>query len=175
MKQFAGIARAAGPGRREGVAIQGLMLVLFVALCLGAGGLGAFGSRESLLTWYPTLRKPSWNPPNWVFGPVWTTPYLAMAVAAWLVWRRRGRAEVAVPLGLFFVQLLLNAIWSPLFFGMHRPGLAFADIVVLWIAIVATVLAFRRVSAGATTLLLPYLGWVSFAAVLNLAIWRLNA
>ena len=124
--------------------------------------------------WYATLRKPSWNPPPWIFGPVWTALYLMMATAAWLVWRRGGWAGQRRALTLYLVQLALNAAWTPLFFGLKMPGLAFAEILLLLAAIVATALAFRRVSKGAAALLVPYMAWVSFAAFLNYTLWSLN-
>lgn len=148
-------------------------LIVFVAVCFGAAGVGSLYTNPSVDPWYAALTKPSWNPPNWVFGPVWTMLYLMMAVAAWLVWRRRG-AAAGVPLALFAAQLALNALWSYLFFGLHRPGLAFAEITLLWAAILATLLAFRRVVPLAAWLLVPYLLWVTFAAFLNFTIWRLN-
>jgi tryptophan-rich sensory protein len=154
---------------------QWLGLAALVVVCLGAGGLGSVFTRASIGTWYPTIEKPSWNPPGWVFGPVWTALYVMMAVAAWLVWRPKGVAGARVPLGLFAVQLALNAAWSPVFFGLRSPGAAFGVIVALWIAIVATVVSFLRANAAAGWLLVPYLGWVSFASVLNFTIWRLNA
>ena len=110
-----------------------------------------------------------------VFGPVWSALYVLMGVAAWLVWRRAGFAEAPVALGLFIAQLVLNALWSYLFFGLHQPGVAFIDIVVLWLVILGTVIGFWRVQATAGALLLPYLCWVSFASALNLQLWRLNA
>lgn len=144
------------------------MLVVFLALVFAVAGLGAqFGPDE----WFAALQKPSWNPPNWVFAPVWTTLYAMMAVAAWLVWRTGARA----PLAWWLVQLALNAAWSWLFFGLHRPDLAFADILVLWLAIAATIVAFAPVSRTAALLLVPYLAWVTFATALNGAIWRLDA
>lgn len=147
-------------------------LPLWVALSFSAALFGGqFGPGE----WYAALHKPAWNPPNWIFGPVWTALYTMMGVAAWLVWRRGGWGAQAMPLALFLVQLVLNAAWSWLFFGLHRPGLAFAEIVLLWLAILATALAFRPVSAAAFWLLVPYLAWVTFAAVLNFTLWRLNA
>ncbi|MCA9753438.1 MAG: tryptophan-rich sensory protein [Gemmatimonadetes bacterium] len=147
-------------------------LILWIVVSLAAGWIG---SRFAPGEWYASLVKPSWNPPNSVFAPVWSILYVLMAVAAWLVWRKVGFSGASGALGLFFAQLLLNALWSYLFFGVHRPGLAFADICVLWSAILATTIAFWRVSAPAGTLLLPYLGWVTFAAALNLQLWRLNA
>ncbi len=155
--------------------MSALVLILFLALAYGAAALGAWSSFDGVSTWYPTLVRPSWNPPSWVFGPVWTFLYTAMAVAAWLVWRRGGWAAQRGPLTLYFVQLTLNAAWSWLFFGLRRPGLAFAEIVVLWLAIAATIYLFQRVSTLAAGLLVPYILWVSFAAVLNFTLWRLNA
>jgi translocator protein len=153
------------PARRW-LSLAGWLLLCFAAASFG----GLFLPGE----WYASLKKPSWNPPGWLFGPVWTALYTMMAVAAWLVWQRGGFATQRGPLTLFLVQLALNAAWTPLFFGLHRPGAAFAEIVLLWLAIVATIIAFRRASRPATLLLVPYLAWVSFAAALNLALWRLN-
>lgn len=124
--------------------------------------------------WYAGLAKPAWNPPGWVFGPVWTVLYGLMAVAAWRVWRRGGWAEQKIALGLFVAQWALNALWTPLFFGLHRPGWALAEILVLLATILATMRAFWRVDRPAGLLLLPYAAWVSFATVLNWTIWRLN-
>lgn len=149
------------------------VLALLLFFCLGTAALGAAWTNLSIGDWYVTLKKPSWNPPNWVFGPVWTTLYIGMAIAAWLIWRARGR-DRWLPLFLFGVQLVLNAAWSPLFFGLRNPGMALADVILLWSAIVATIVAFWRVSASAAALLLPYLAWVSFATALNWAIWSMN-
>ncbi|TXH75093.1 MAG: tryptophan-rich sensory protein [Lysobacteraceae bacterium] len=124
--------------------------------------------------WYLALNKPSWHPPTWVFGPVWSTLYVMMAVSAWSVWRRGGFARQSLPLAMFLVQLVLNAAWSPLFFGLQHPGVALIEILVLWLAILATLVIFRRVHRPAAWLLVPYLAWVSFAAVLNGTLWRLN-
>lgn len=151
-----------------------LALAVFILICLGAGALGSWFTTPSLDGWYAGLRKPSWNPPDWIFAPVWTTLYLLMAVAAWLVWRRAGFAGGRTALALFAVQLILNVGWSALFFGMRNPGAAFVEIVLLWLAIVVTVAAFRPVSRAAAWLLVPYLAWVTFAGALNLTIWRLN-
>jgi tryptophan-rich sensory protein len=150
---------------------QGLALVGFIALCLAASALGAVVTAPAIPAWYATLAKPSFNPPNWIFAPVWTTLYILMAIAAWLVWRR-GKAGAA--LALFAIQLSLNCAWSLLFFGLNRIDLALVDIILLLAAIVATALAFRRHSPAAALLLMPYLAWVSFATVLNFTIWRLN-
>lgn len=142
---------------------------------LGCFAAPALGSAAGPGEWYVHLAKPTWNPPGWVFGPVWTTLYAMMAVAAWTIWRRGGWREQRLPLGLFLTQLALNALWTPLFFGLHRPDLALVDIIALWITIVATILAFARVHRGAAALLAPYLAWVSFATFLNYTLWRLNS
>ena len=143
-------------------------LVGWLALCFGSA---AIGSRYRPDTWYAALEKPAWNPPDWVFAPVWTVLYTLMAVAAWMVWRQAG---FAVELAPFAVQLLLNAAWTWLFFGRHRPGLALADLAALWFAILATLIGFWRVLPLAGALLLPYLAWVGFAGALNAALWRRN-
>ena len=150
---------------------QALALIGWLALCFAATGTAAFVSIDG---WYAALQKPSWNPPAWVFGPAWTVLYISMAVAAWLVWREGGWKAQGRALGLFLVQWVLNALWTPLFFGLHWPGLAFAEIVILWLAIAATLAAFWRINKVAGALLVPYLAWVTFAAALNFAIWRLN-
>jgi len=154
------------PSNRRLPALAGWVLLCFAAAALG----GIFMPGE----WYAALQKPAWNPPGWIFGPVWSALYLMMAVAAWLVWRQGGWGQQRRPLRLFLAQLALNALWTPLFFGLHRPGLAFAEIVLLWLAITATLAAFRRVSRAAAWLLAPYLAWVGFAAALNFTLWRLN-
>jgi tryptophan-rich sensory protein len=149
-------------------------LVVSLVVCLGTGAVGAAWTNTSLSTWYGTLEKPPWNPPDWVFGPVWTGLYIGMAVAAWLVWLKKDLSSSRAPLRLFSVQLILNGAWSFLFFGLRSPALALADIVLLWCAILATISSFRRVSNWAAALLAPYFAWVSFAAVLNWTLWRLN-
>lgn len=164
----------AGRSTREGSLFQWFVLALFLIICLATAGLGAAWTNLSVGDWYAALKKPAWNPPNWLFGPVWTALYIGMAIAAWLVWRKNGLADAWLPLLLFGVQLFLNAAWSALFFGVRSPGIAFADIVLLWFAILATIIAFWRVSNLAATLLVPYLAWVSFATALNWSIWRMN-
>ncbi|MEO8036637.1 MAG: TspO/MBR family protein [Acidobacteriota bacterium] len=146
-----------------------IALVVFIVIVGAAAGAGGLFMPDS---WYAGLRKPAFNPPNWIFAPVWTTLYLLMAVAAWLVWRRSG---IDGALLLFIVQLVLNSLWTYFFFGRHAPGLALADIVVLWIAIIGTIFLFAQRSGAAAWMLAPYLAWVSFAALLNFEIWRLNA
>ena len=153
---------------------QILRLLLLVALCLMIGFLGSLATRTSVSSWYVELSKPSWTPPDWLFGPVWTALYILMAVAAWLVWRKANSVDMKLALGLFAVQLLLNLLWSFLFFGMRWPGGALIEIAILLVAILAVAWAFARVSALAGWLLAPYLACVSFAAVLNFETWRRN-
>ncbi len=164
----------AGRSTRESSLSQWLVLVLFLAICLATAGLGTAWTNLSVADWYAAIKKPSWTPPNWVFGPVWTTLYIGMAVAAWLVWRRNGLADAWLALLVFGVQLSLNAVWSLLFFGMRNPGIAFVDVVLLWFAVAGTIVTFGRISSLAAILLVPYLAWVSFAAALNWSIWRMN-
>jgi uncharacterized protein YbjT (DUF2867 family)/tryptophan-rich sensory protein len=154
---------------------QAAWLLGLFAICMAAAGAGGAVTSSSVGDWYQTLAKPSWTPPNWLFGPVWTALYLLMAVSAWLVWRRSGWHAARVPLRLFGLQLALNAGWSAVFFGVRNPGLAFGEILVLWLAIVATTVGFLGRSTVAAVLLMPYLAWTSFAAVLNFAIWRMNS
>jgi benzodiazapine receptor len=150
-------------------------LLLFLVVTFSAAAIGGYATTTSVSTWFLTLQKPSWNPPPWVFGPVWTVLYASMAVAAWLVWQRRGAGvAVGAALAAYFVQLALNAAWSVAFFGLRRPGLALADIVLLWLAIAVCAVLFFRVSRVAGALMLPYLAWVSFASALNYSIWSLN-
>lgn len=132
------------------------------------------GSQVTNPEWYGALDRPSWAPPSSVFGPVWTALYLLMAVAAWLVWRRHGFGEAGGALGLYLAQLAFNAAWSWIFFGLNLMGLAFAELVVLWLVILATILAFFRADRVAGWLLVPYLLWVTYAGALNFAIWTMN-
>ena len=149
-------------------ALGGVLVLIFT---FGAAGIG---SRFPPSTWYATLSKPAWNPPNWLFGPVWGILYLLMAIAAWLVWRHVGQPGAALALGLYALQLALNAAWSWIFFGRHQLGMALIEILALLLAILATLIAFWRVEPLSGYLLLPYLLWVAFASVLNLTLWRLN-
>lgn len=146
-----------------------ISLLIFVALVAVAAFTGA---QFEPGVWYAELAKPSWTPPSWLFAPVWTLLYAAIAVAGWLVWRPQRRMNV--PLGFWGAQLVLNAAWSWLFFGLHRPALALADIVLLLMAIAAFIITACRVSKPASALLVPYLLWVAFATALNFSIWRLN-
>lgn len=149
-------------------------LAFFVALCLGIGALGAAVTATSVKTWYADLVKPSFTPPNAVFGPVWTALYVLMAIAAWRVWRAADRDTTRGPLTLFALQLALNLGWSIVFFGLGKIGAAVATIVVLDVGVVVTLLAFRTIDRWAALLMVPYLAWVSFATVLNITLWRLN-
>ncbi len=124
--------------------------------------------------WYRALAKPSWRPPNWLFGPVWLVLYISIAVSGWLVWRRAGLDGAGVALAIYALQLVLNGLWSVIFFGLHRPGLAFAEILCLLHTILATIVAFHPLHPIAAYLLIPYALWVGFAALLNYSIWRLN-
>ncbi len=151
-----------------------LALVLLVGLCLGVGGLGGAVTAESVTTWYATLNKPSFNPPNWIFGPVWTALYILMGVAAWRVWRAADRDTARGPLAVFALQLAVNLGWSVAFFGLRNPGLAVVVILLLDLLVLATALMFRRIDRLAAWLLVPYLAWISFATLLNVTIWRLN-
>jgi tryptophan-rich sensory protein len=152
-----------------------LALVGFLAACFSAALVGSAFTAPSIPEWYESLYKPFFTPPSWLFGPVWTALYLAIAFAGFLVWRARSVSKTTLPLTLFGVQLVLNALWSVLFFGLRSPGVALVEIVVLWAAILATLLLFRRISRLAGWLLTPYLAWVAFAGLLNFEIWRLNA
>ena len=157
--------RAAPSKTRETLALSGWLFVCFAAPAI-SGFVGAMPGE-----WYAALKKPSWNPPGWIFGPVWTALYLMMATAAWMVWKRIGRGPV---LTLYFVQLALNAAWTPMFFGAHEIGAALVIIGCLWGAIFKTLQAFLSVHRPAGLLLVPYLAWVSFATFLNFTLWRLN-
>ncbi|MFH0777840.1 MAG: TspO/MBR family protein [Candidatus Eisenbacteria bacterium] len=149
--------------------------IISVAVCLLAGLVGSFFTTPAIPGWYASLDKPWFTPPNQLFGPVWTALYVLMGVSAFLVWRR-GLGTPWAQLGLlaFAVQLVLNVGWSVLFFGLRSPEGGFVEITILWVAILATLVNFRRVSRTAAVLLIPYLVWVSFAAILNFSIMRLN-
>ena len=148
-----------------------LALIGWLTACFSTSALGAFFMPGD---WYAELNKPSWNPPGWIFGPMWTLLYVMMSLAAWQIWKRGGFARQRRPLVLFLIQLALNAAWTPLFFGLRMPGIAFAEIRLLWMAIVAVIVAFNRVHKPAALLLVPYLAWVTFASMLNFTLWRLN-
>lgn len=152
---------------------QILGLLGWLALCFAIAALGAWASINAS-SFYGELARPSWAPPAWLFGPVWSALYFMMAVAAWLAWRERGFAGARGALTLFLVQLAANALWSWLFFGWKLGALASVEVIVLWALILATLMAFWRIRPLAGALLLPYLAWVSFATVLCITIWRMN-
>ena len=146
-----------------------------VAACEAAGGIGAFLSREGLQEWYPKLQKPSFNPPDWVFGPTWTLLYALMGTSLWLAEERDEDGAAKWNSRVFFgAQLLLNVLWTYVFFGRRAPGWAFVEVLVLLAAIAATVASFSKVSRTAALLLVPYLLWTGFASVLTFSVWRLN-
>lgn len=159
--------------RNDSMIATALGLLVWLALCFLAAAIGASASVQAG-TFYAELIRPDWAPPAALFGPVWTLLYAMMAVAAWLVWRRRDTRPVRMALVFFLLQLVLNALWSRLFFGWRLGALSFLDIVLLWSLIVTTLALFWRVSPLAGWLLVPYLAWVTFAAVLNYRLWQLN-
>lgn len=150
-----------------------LGLIGWLLLSLATGAVGALATRQAR-EFYSDLMRPAWAPPGWLFGPVWTTLYVLMGVAAWLVWRRAGWSGATSGLSLFVAQLIANALWSWIFFAWRRGGFAFAEILLLLALIVATMVAFARVHRVAALLLVPYLGWVLFATALTLSLWRAN-
>ncbi len=149
-------------------------LVLALVIVFSAAALGIPFTARATAGWYGDIAKPSWTPPNWLFGPVWTVLYTMMALAVWLIWRQGRGAANRIPLQLFFVQLLLNAAWTPIFFGARAFGLAAVEIMLLWCAILLCLVAFARSKPLSAWLMLPYLAWVSFAAVLNVTLWWMN-
>lgn len=152
-----------------------LKLFLAIGASLSAGAIGSVFTARAVPTWYAGLVQPALNPPAWVFGPVWTVLYILMGIAAFWIWRNGwNRKNVRVALGVFGVQLLLNVAWSMIFFGLQRPGWALVSIVILWLAIVWTMVLFYKISRPAAYLLAPYLLWVTFASYLDYSIWMLN-
>lgn len=149
-------------------------LIISILIAQAAGFLGSMFTVPNIPTWYAGLTKPDMNPPNWIFAPVWTTLFVFMAIAAWLVWRRRAQTGAKPALLVYGVQLACNVLWSYLFFGQHNPGLAFAEILVLLALIATTTVLFWRVSRAAGILMISYIAWVSFASYLNFSIWQLN-
>ena len=149
-------------------------LILFLALSVVAVSLGGYLTSISVNDWYPTLTKPSWNPPNWVFGPVWTTLYVMMAVAAWRVWLKQPHPGVPSGILAYLIQLALNTSWSGMFFALQNPMLGFVNIFLLWVAILWTIERFWWTSRVAAILMIPYVLWVTYAMALNFTIWRLN-
>jgi tryptophan-rich sensory protein len=151
-----------------------LKAVLSISLCFVLGSSGGLLTINEIPGWYAALQKPSFNPPNWLFGPVWTALYIMMGVAFYLVWRNPPSAGRKKALSAFLVQFALNCAWTPVFFAMHQLGAALVVIVLMWLAILRTILLFAPFSKTASWLLVPYISWVSFATLLNAAIWWLN-
>jgi tryptophan-rich sensory protein len=150
-------------------------IIIGIVGSLFAGGIGSFFTSPSIPTWYASLARPDLAPPNWIFAPVWTTLFILMGIAVGLVWSvGTEKKEVKMALGLFGLQLVLNSLWSIIFFGLQSPGWAFVEILVLWTAIAITIASFYKIYRPAAWLLLPYIAWVSFAAYLNYSIWMLN-
>jgi len=150
-------------------------LIIAVAVSEGAGVVGSLFTASSVSDWYVVLAKPALTPPGWVFGPVWIVLYALMGTAAYLIWQKGlKRRDVRIALGIFLSQLILNTLWSIIFFGLQSPGTAFIVIIILWFAVLATIVTFAEVSKPAAWLLIPYILWVTFASYLNYAIWWLN-
>ncbi len=174
-------------------------LVISILICEGAGIIGSFFTTPTIKSWYFFLEKPFFSPPNWVFAPVWTVLFLLMGISLYLVWTKNWKVQVPEnesakkawnpvstklwsgswreenAVAIFVLQLVLNILWSVIFFGLKSPGPAFFEILMLWFAILYTIINFYRISKSASFLLLPYILWVTFAAVLNLAVWMLNS
>jgi translocator protein len=150
-----------------------LVLTAFILAAFGASAIGSL-TGTGTTDWYRTIAKPDWTPPGWLFGPVWTVLYFSIGVSGWLVWRKSGFRAARIAMAIFAVQLILNATWSPVFFGLQRPDIALAVIIGLWLSIGAMIAAFRPHDRRAAWMLVPYLLWVSFATALNFAIMRLN-
>lgn len=152
-----------------------LKLFISIAVCLAIGGVSGYFTANEIPTWYATLNKPGFNPPNWIFGPVWTTLYILMAISFWLIWKSNIESSIKNRAMTFFViQLVLNFFWSILFFSLHQLGFAFVEIILMWLFILFSIISFYPISKTASYLLIPYLLWVSFASVLNFSIWKLN-
>ena len=149
--------------------------IVAIAIPLLVGGASGFFTITGVDSWYQTINKPSWNPPNWVFGPVWTTLYIMMGIALFLVWKEDTSEELKkIAIALFSVQLILNFFWSFIFFNLQQPGWALVEIIAMWFFILLTIFAFVQVNKTAAWLLVPYISWVSFATILNYTIWQLN-
>ncbi|MEJ2354885.1 MAG: tryptophan-rich sensory protein [candidate division WOR-3 bacterium] len=155
----------------------GEVLILFssIIICQLAGIIGSIFTTPAIPTWYANINKPTFRPPNWVFAPVWTTLFLLMGIALFLIWRKGlNEKDIKIAIAVFAFQLVLNTLWSFLFFGLKSPFAAFIEIIFLWVAILASIILFFRISRLAGALLIPYILWVSFASILNFSIWRLN-
>lgn len=150
-----------------------IMFLYALGVCWIAAGIGSIATLSQIPTWYTTLIKPMWNPPNWLFGPAWTVLYTLMAISLYLLWTHKNK-DKAKAINFFYIQLALNVLWSWIFFGWHRLDYALVEIVILWIAILATIISTYKVSRIGGWLLIPYIMWVTFAGYLNYTIWMLN-
>lgn len=149
--------------------------IIAIAIPLMVGATSGFFTISGVESWYQTIQKPSWNPPNWIFGPVWTTLYVMMGIALFLVWKEDTSEELKkIAIALFAVQLTLNFFWSFIFFNQQQPGWALVEIIAMWFFLLLTIFAFAQVNKTAAWLLVPYISWVSFATILNYTIWQLN-
>lgn len=152
-----------------------IKLIISLVICQLAGIIGSLFTMSKIPTWYMTLNKPELAPPNWIFGPVWTTLFILIGISLYLVWKQGiNRKDVKIALCIFGTQLILNILWSIIFFGLENPGSAFVEIVSLWISILLSIIYFYKISKPASYLLIPYIAWVSFASYLNFMIWWLN-
>lgn len=149
-------------------------LIVSILIAQSAGIIGSIFTTDAIPTWYATLTKPPWNPPSWLFGPVWITLYTLIGLAAYLIWQTKKSTQRTTALRLYAVHLVLNTLWSILFFGLQNPLIAFIEIIFLWILILLVILKFYSLRPLAGIILLPYLAWVSFASLLNATIWLLN-
>ncbi len=148
-------------------------IILCVIICTSLGFLSGISTADSITNWFQFVKKPSWNPPSWLFAPVWTLLYILMGISVALIWHSNSKSKKTA-IGLFIIQFILNLVWSIIFFNQHMPGLAFVEIIVMLIFIILTTVSFYKINKTAAYLLLPYICWVSFATVLNGTIWFLN-
>jgi len=151
-----------------------IKLIISIVGCQFAGIIGSFFTRKSIPVWFSNLKKPEFNPPDWIFGPVWITLYLLMGISFYLIWKNEDNPSIKTAVVVFIFQLVLNSLWTIIFFGLKSFGIAFLEIIVLWIFILICIIQFYPISVTASVLLIPYLIWVSFASILNYSIWKLN-
>jgi len=151
-----------------------IKLISSIVICQIAGIIGSFFTAKNIPVWYAGLKKPVFNPPNWVFAPVWITLYLLMGVSFYLIWIKSAEKDIKIPVILFIAQLILNSFWTIIFFGLKSPGFALFEILILWILILLCIIEFYPVSVTASLLLIPYILWVTYASILNYSLWRLN-
>ncbi len=154
--------------------MNSISTIISIFIAQAAGLIGSVFTASSVRDWYLVLTKPSWNPPSWIFSPVWITLYTLMGIAAALVWKKKDLPGAKLALGIYGIHLIFNALWSILFFGFKNPGLAFGEIIILLILILIITVLFWRINPVAGLLMLPYIAWVSFASYLNYTIWQLN-